>query len=131
MAEVAIANGQDPEIASEAAWGNERGMLIALTAIVGFGPGQGTRVTIRARGGQFTLEGHPLMRMAERGPTVKQVQAAIENGESFLYFREGAWKTGFYDPNSRIFVGSIENRITTVITNVGANQIAKMKAAKP
>jgi hypothetical protein len=65
------------------------------------------------------LTQHALQRMAERQISLTQVQQTINSGNSFQYYHEGIWKTGFYDPITKIFVGMTEKVTTVMYTNPG------------
>lgn len=84
--------------------------------------------TIGLRGLQ--LSQHALQRISERGVSLSQLGQVVKT-EPFSYFHEGVWKTGFYDPASKIFVGSVDNIITTVITNVKPQYIENLKRVMP
>ncbi len=79
----------------------------------------------------FQLSRHALERMAQRGVTLEQVQATINNSESFQYFHQGVWKIGYYDPISRIFVAEVDGTIITVITNVKPQYIENLQSVIP
>jgi RHS repeat-associated protein len=64
------------------------------------------------------MTNHALLRIAERNITLKQVEETILNGDTFKYFHEGEWKQGYYNPKTKLFIGSVGNRITTIIDNV-------------
>ena len=51
--------------------------------------------------------------------------------EPFDYFYNGGWQTGYYDASSRVFVGSVNGQITTVINNVKPNYISNLQTATP
>lgn len=53
------------------------------------------------------------------------------SSESFRCFHEGVWKTGFYDPVSKVLVGSVNGEVTTVFGNATAKYISNLKAAHP
>jgi hypothetical protein len=79
----------------------------------------------------FQLSEHAINRMAERGISLEEVESAFENAESFSYFHEGVWKTGYYDPVSKIFMGEINGTVTTVINNTSPQYIQNLKDLKP
>lgn len=66
--------------------------------------------------------------MAQRGITTSQVEATVTGQQGFTYTLEGVARTGYYDPVTRIFVGTVENRVTTVINNVKPGYIENLKA---
>ena len=49
----------------------------------------------------------------------------------FPYFHEVVWKTGFYDPTSRIFLGTVGGRVTTVIDRVKPGYISNLQKVTP
>ncbi|MBP6997266.1 MAG: hypothetical protein KBB39_14110 [Phycicoccus sp.] len=49
----------------------------------------------------------------------------------FQYFQQEVWKTGYYDPASKIFVGTVNGRVTTLIDNVTPKYIANLQAVTP
>jgi hypothetical protein len=79
----------------------------------------------------FQLSKHALQRMAQRGVTLEQVQTTISNSKPFQYFHEGVWKTGFYDPVTKIFVGQAGETVTTVIANVKPQYIENLQKVAP
>jgi hypothetical protein len=67
--------------------------------------------------------------MTQRGISIDAVESTLSQ-PSFEYFHQGVWKTGFYDPASRVFLGSVEG-VTTVIDNVSQNYINNLLRAAP
>lgn len=68
--------------------------------------------------------------MTERGVSISALEKTL--GQTpFRYFHEGAWKTGFYDPISRIFAGSINGELTTVIRGASQRYIDNLMRAAP
>ena len=63
---------------------------------------------------EFDIGSHALQRMAERGISIEQVKQALQ-GQEFIYWYNGNWQLGYYDPNSQTFVGVFNNIVTTVI----------------
>jgi hypothetical protein len=88
--------------------------------------------TMSVRAGSETLDvtDHAALRMTQRGVSIDAVENTLSQ-PSFQYFHEGVWKTGYYDPASRIFVGSVDGNVTTVINDVGPNYIKNLLAATP
>lgn len=82
-------------------------------------------------GEQIKLSEHAMQRMVERGISLSDLETVIKNGESFQYFHEGVWKTGYYDPVSKIFFGVKNAEVTTVIRDVTTNYIDNLKRVKP
>ena len=68
--------------------------------------------------------------MTERGVSISALEKPL--GQTpFRYFHEGVWKTGFYDPASRIFAGSIDGELTTVIKDATQRYIDNLMRAAP
>ncbi len=81
---------------------------------------------------EYTITAHALDRITERvGGSLETVATAIDKGQRFVYWHEGVWKTGFFDPASRVFVGTYGNQVLTVIDNVSDNYITNLQAARP
>lgn len=59
---------------------------------------------------------HAALRMAERGVSIDAVQSSLSQ-QPFRYLHQDVWKTGYYDPTSRLFLGTVGGRVTTVITS--------------
>ncbi len=76
------------------------------------------------------MSGHALEQMAERVITMDQVRQAAQM-PSFPYFHQGVWKTGYYDPTTRIFVGTYDKLATTVIGNVKPQYISSLISKHP
>jgi len=58
-----------------------------------------------------------------------QVQSIIQNIQPFEYFHEGIWKSGYYDPISKIFVARVDKLVRTVIANVKPQYVENLKRA--
>jgi RHS repeat-associated protein len=88
--------------------------------------------TMSLRAGSTSLEvsEHAALRMTQRGISIDAAEATLAQ-QPFPYFHQGAWKTGFYDPASRIFLGSVNGEVTTVIRGASPNYINNLKAATP
>ncbi len=78
----------------------------------------------------YKFSGHALEKMEARKITAEQVKNVLQS-QSFSYYHEGTWKTGYYDPASKIFVGRVGNKITTVINNVTPNYVRNKINARP
>jgi len=92
-----------------------------------------TTVSLRtAAGDTFEFSPHSLERLAQRGVSIDDASALLgDSSKSFQYFHDGAWKTGFYDPSSRLFIGTANGNVTTVIGNASQNYINNLMAAQP
>ena len=69
--------------------------------------------------------------MRQRGLRTEEVYSVIQRTKPFRYFHEGVWKTGYYDPVTRIFVGQVGDTITTVMARVNARYIESIKGEMP
>jgi hypothetical protein len=76
------------------------------------------------------MSDHALERMESRGMSTEDIEAALEQ-DSFQYFYDGGWRTGFYDASGGTFVGSVDGTITTVINNVKPSYIQNLQSAAP
>ncbi len=79
----------------------------------------------------FRLSRHAARRMTERGIATAMLVEALTNGEGFRYFHEGSWKDGYYDRSTGVFVGVIDEVITTVIRGASESYIANLRAGAP
>jgi RHS repeat-associated protein len=72
---------------------------------------------------------HALNQMSERGITLDQFNDTVLNGESFSYFHQGVDKIGYYNPETAIFTGQVQEsgNFTTVINNVKPQYIENLK----
>lgn len=55
----------------------------------------------------------------------------VLQSQSFRYFHEGVWKTGYYNEKLGVFLGKVGNTVTTVINNVKPQYIENLKRLKP
>jgi len=88
-----------------------------------------TRVTIG--GLKLELAPHAVQRMQQKGISLEQVRATIQGNTPFSYFHRGQWKTGYYDPSSRIFVAKVGGGIRTVINQVKPQYITNLLSGGP
>ncbi|HCU51562.1 MAG TPA: hypothetical protein DGG94_17480, partial [Micromonosporaceae bacterium] len=88
-----------------------------------------TRIVVRH--GTLEISSHAARRITQRGLTVDIVDAVVSNQAGFKYWHGGLWKVGYYDPTTRVFVGTVDNVVTTVINNVSPNYIRNLMAAHP
>lgn len=59
------------------------------------------------------------------------VDSVLER-EPFSYWHEDQWKSGFYDPSSKVFVGkTIDGRVNTVMTKVEKSYISRLQGRRP
>ncbi|HET9656648.1 MAG TPA: RHS repeat-associated core domain-containing protein [Kineosporiaceae bacterium] len=89
-------------------------------------------VTLRAQGpsGWMTVSEHAAQRLTERGISIDALDATLRQ-PSFRYWHEGAWKTGYYDPATKVFVGTVNDTVTTVIGRASQNYINNLKSVTP
>ena len=81
--------------------------------------------------GTLEIGEHAAMRMTQRGLSLDVVENVVTTQTPFRYFHEGAWKTGYYDAAGRVFVGVVNNAVTTVIRNASPNYIRNLQAIRP
>ncbi|TDD89284.1 sugar-binding protein [Actinomadura darangshiensis] len=83
-----------------------------------------------ATGSAGNLTRHSLQRLAQRGVSEEQAQATLAR-EPFSYHHDDQWKTGYYDPESKIFVAkTIDGNINTVMTGVDQNYINRLRGVR-
>ena len=78
----------------------------------------------------LTVSPHAAERMIQRGISQAAIEKTIASGQGFTYWHEGAWKVGFYDAASRVFVGISNNTVRTVI-NTGPQYIQNLMSKRP
>jgi hypothetical protein len=81
-------------------------------------------------GNEFEMSSHAVRRLFYRGVSLEQMNQALQF-TPFKYFHEGVWKLGYYDPNTRVFIGTVNNIITTVISNASPQYIENLKRLVP
>ncbi|WP_160295443.1 RHS repeat-associated core domain-containing protein [Demequina aurantiaca] len=88
--------------------------------------------TMYLRAGPSSLEvsEHAALRMTQRGISIEAAESALAH-QPFSYFHQGTWKTGFYDPATQVFLGSVRGKLTTVIKGASSKYIDNLKVAKP
>ena len=74
---------------------------------------------------------HAARRITQRGLTLDAVENVVTNQKGFQYFHEGVWKTGYYEPASKTFVGTVNDMVTTVLNNATPSYIKNLQAATP
>ncbi|MBU1926942.1 MAG: DUF4258 domain-containing protein, partial [Gammaproteobacteria bacterium] len=78
----------------------------------------------------LNLSNHATQRMAQRGISEEEIQNTMKQ-DSFQYHHSGEWKTGYYNSESKLFVGQTsEGRITTVM-RTRQSYIENLKGLKP
>jgi len=90
-----------------------------------------TRIFLRGAEGTLEVSSHAAQRITQRGVSLDAVEDVISSQKPFQYFHDGVTKTGFYDPASQLFVGSVDNTITTVIPGATPNYINNLMGAVP
>ena len=113
-----------------------------LLAVTGFGviaatakyleehPGILGTATSSLRGAFYTVDDHAILRIIQRS-SPQAVIRTIDSGVRFIYYHEGEWKIGFYDPVSRLFVGTVGTEVRTVIDDASQSYINNLQAAVP
>ena len=74
---------------------------------------------------------HTAKRMVERNVSLNAIESAVKSGDKFNYFHEGVNKVGYYDSSSKVFVGSVNGKITTTISNASEGYVKNLKDNKP
>jgi hypothetical protein len=69
--------------------------------------------------------------MNERGVSELEVRRAIETGETFRYYHQGSWKTGYYDGDKRLFIATADGVVITVITRATRAYVERLKRKTP
>lgn len=73
---------------------------------------------------------HALQRLRQRGVSPEEAQEVLRR-EPFPYRHDDQWKSGYYDPNSNIFIAkTIDGNINTVMTNVERAYIDRLKRGR-
>lgn len=85
------------------------------------------------RGGTLEVSEHAARALTRRNVGVQALDDLVSNAQGFRYWHNGAWKTGYYDPTSHLFAGTVGGRVTTVMqgSRVNANYINNLRAARP
>jgi hypothetical protein len=88
--------------------------------------------TLRAQGpsGWIQVSEHAAEHMTQRGISINALDSALAK-PSFPYWHEGVWKTGYYDPVTKVFAGTVNDTVTTVINKASQNYINNLKAVTP
>lgn len=74
---------------------------------------------------------HALSRMNERGINESDVRATVDKGETFPYYHQGKWKTGYYDPDKKLFVATDHGVVITVFADATRKYVEGLKRKKP
>ena len=99
----------------------------------------GARFVVNASGetriflnkGTLEVSEHAARRITQRGLSLDIVENVVTKQKAFQYFHEGVWKTGYYDAASRVFVGTVNNTVRTVIGGASANYIRNLQGVRP
>ena len=86
---------------------------------------------VRPKRAALRFTRHAQARIQERGVSRERVEQAIEKGESFRYFHQAKWKTGYYDAGQRLFIATDGNVVITVITDADREYIERLKSKGP
>jgi hypothetical protein len=117
--------------ARAATQGVEEGVEAVARGVTRFTVDLSGQTRIFLRGGTLEVSEHAAQRITQRGLTLDAVESVVTHQQSFRYFHEGAWKTGYYDPISRVFVGTADNMVTTVINNATPKYIQNLQELQP
>lgn len=73
---------------------------------------------------------HALQRLEQRGVSAEEAKAVLER-EPFSYYHDDQWKTGYYDPSSKVFVAkTVDGNVNTVMTNVEKAYINRLQGRR-
>lgn len=91
--------------------------------------------TLRAQGpnGWLNVSEHAAERMTQRGITIDALDSTLSQ-PSFQYWQPGAnagWRTGFYDPVSKVFATTANGEVVTVINNASQTYINNVMGRVP
>jgi RHS repeat-associated protein len=88
--------------------------------------------TLRAQGpnGWINVSEHAAERMTQRGISIEALDSTLTQ-QPFQYWQSGAWQTGYYGPVTKVFVGTVNNNVTTVINNASQTYINNVMARTP
>jgi hypothetical protein len=76
------------------------------------------------------FSGHALQRLEQRGVSVEQARTVLAR-EPFSYYHDGVWKSGYYDPSSKVLIAkTIDGNINTVMTNVDRAYIRRLQGGR-
>lgn len=101
----------------------------AFTRFTVNGAGEAT-MHLRAGSASLEVTEHAAQRLTQRGISIDAAEATLQQ-QPFRYFHADVWKTGYYDPASRVFLGAVDGRVTTVIGNATPKYIANLQAVVP
>ncbi|MEU0157045.1 polymorphic toxin-type HINT domain-containing protein, partial [Micromonospora fulviviridis] len=88
------------------------------------------RAPVEAPGEVPGLTGHALQRLQQRGVSVDEARAALSK-DPFSYYHDGQWKSGYYDPRSKVFIAkTIDGNINTVMTGVDKAYINRLRGGR-
>jgi hypothetical protein len=65
--------------------------------------------------------------MAERGVSLAQARKILKTAKPFSYYHQKAWKTGYYDSTSGIFLAAADGVVITVITGATPRYVDKLR----
>jgi hypothetical protein len=108
------------------------GLVATGTGGARFAVNAAGEATMSLRAGSTSLEvsEHAALRLTQRGISIDEAEATLAQ-DSFQYLHQNVWKTGYYDSTTRIFLGSVSGKVTTVIKDASLKYINNLKAAKP
>ncbi|MFI6285031.1 polymorphic toxin-type HINT domain-containing protein [Streptomyces sp. NPDC051018] len=84
----------------------------------------------RAASPTDAFTGHAMQRLEQRGVSAEDARAVLGR-EPFSYHHDDQWKTGYYDPNSKVFVAkTIDGNVNTVMTDVSQAYINRLQGRR-
>ena len=86
-------------------------------------------VSIFSGSARLELSPHAAQRITERNVQLDEVIETLGK-ETFEYFHNGVIKTAFYDPVARLMLGSVDDVVTTVMTQVKPIYIQNLRNPK-
>ncbi|MEO8025493.1 MAG: DUF2283 domain-containing protein [Bryobacteraceae bacterium] len=66
--------------------------------------------------------------MLQRGVTLEEVDIAMKTASVFEYRHDGITKVGYYAEERKLFVGTVDGLVTTVMTGIGPEYVEKERA---
>lgn len=75
----------------------------------------------------WRLSRHAIERMLQRGVTLEEVDLVLRSQMAFEYRHEGIDKVGYYDVERRLFVGTIDGLVTTVINGISQDYVDRLR----
>lgn len=86
-----------------------------------------TTLNLRLGSGSIEVPEHAALRMTQRGISTDSAEATLTQTPC-QHTLERAVRTGYYDPLTLVFVGTVDDTVTTVIGNVNPQVIENLEA---